>query len=154
MPSRSVRLVIVLGALAALAGCSVAVRRGAGSELPTADGEAILALEAETAAAWNRADLAAHVAAYADSAVFMAPGPVVGRHRIRASLERSFWREGRPVQQLRYENVELRPLGRDQAIMTGKFVLSGGGRADKSGWFTLLWQRTPEGWRIVHDHSS
>ena len=35
-----------------------------------------------------------------------------------------------------------------------RVLLSGGGEAEKSGWFTLVWVRTPEGWRAVHDHSS
>lgn len=144
----AVALLLTLGA------CSVAVRRGAPADLAGVDREAILSLEAGTAAAWNRADLDAHVAAYADSAVFMAPGPVVGRERTRASLARGFWRDGRPVQQLRYEQLALRSLGDDHALMTGRFVRLGGGRADRSDWFTLVWARTPDGWRIVHDHSS
>ena len=38
--------------------------------------------------------------------------------------------------------------------VTGRFVLSGGGAAEQSGWFTIVWMRTTEGWRAVHDHSS
>jgi ketosteroid isomerase-like protein len=148
---RSLRA-LSLGALLLTAACAGAPRPAAA---PATDVAAeILPIEMETAAAWNRADLDAHVAAYADSAVFMAPGPVVGRERTRASLERSFWREGKPLQQLRYEEVSLRPLGRDHALMTGRFVLYGGGRADRSGWFSLVWARTAEGWKIIHDHSS
>ena len=145
------RLVILI-ALAAGACAHAPVSRVA---MPrAADRAAIMALQQEIAAAWNRADLAGHVAAYADSAEFMAPGPVVGRDRIRESLEGSFWRDGRPVQDLRFENTNLRWLGHDHALMTGRFVLFGGGRDERSGWFTLVWERTPEGWRIVHDHSS
>lgn len=114
----------------------------------------LLPIEQATADAWNRADLDAHVAAYADSAVFMAPGPVAGRERIRASLARGFWRDGRPAQQLRYEALDVRPLGARHALMTGRFVLHGGGRPERSGWFTLVWERTDAGWRIVHDHSA
>ena len=42
----------------------------------------------------------------------------------------------------------------DAALATARFVLSGGGKPDQSGWFTLVWLRTPAGWRAVHDHSS
>lgn len=108
----------------------------------------------QMADAWNRADLGAHVAPYLDSAAFMTGnGPVRGRDRTEASLRRSFWRDGRPVQALRFERVSVQPLGADHALTTGRFVLSGGGGADRSGWFTLVWARTPGGWRIVHDHS-
>lgn len=120
----------------------------------SADSAAMIASMEQTARAWNEADLDGHVAAYSDSAVFMAPGPIVGRHRTRASLERSFWREGRPVQQLRFEQVAARPLGSDRALMTGRFILFGGGQEERSGWYTLIWERIDGQWRIVHDHSS
>jgi uncharacterized protein (TIGR02246 family) len=140
-------------ALATVLAASACAGNPAPRATPSLESE-LIPLEMETAAAWNRADLDGHVATYADSAVFMAPGPVVGRDRIRESLARSFWREGRPVQQLRYEQVTVRPLGPGHALMNGRFVLSGGGRPEHSGWFTLVWARTAEGWRIVHDHSS
>ena len=114
---------------------------------------ALLATEAETAAAWNRADLDGHIAAYADSATFMAPGPVAGRATIRRSLS-GFWRDGRPVQDLRYEDLSVRPLGPRHALMTGRYVLSGGGRDERTGWFSLVWEETADGWVILHDHSS
>jgi uncharacterized protein (TIGR02246 family) len=108
-----------------------------------------------TADAWNHADLAGHVAPYADSAAFMTGrGPMIGRDKIEASLRRGFWRDGKPLQTLRYEHVSVRALGRDHALVTGRFVLTGGGRADATGWFTLVWERGPQGWREIHDHSS
>jgi hypothetical protein len=33
-------------------------------------------------------------------------------------------------------------------------VLTGGGEMDRSGWFSLTWEKTGAGWRIIHDHSS
>jgi uncharacterized protein (TIGR02246 family) len=108
-----------------------------------------------TADAWNRADLAGHVAPYADSAAFMTGrGPMIGRDKIEASLRRGFWRDGKPLQTLRYEHVSVRALGPNYALVAGRFVLTGGGRADASGWFTLVWERGPQGWREIHDHSS
>jgi ketosteroid isomerase-like protein len=136
--------------LAAAAGCAVHVNAGR-SPSPV---EGIVPVLMETAAAWNRGDITGHVSAYADSAEFMAPGPVIGRDRIRESLLRSFWRDGQPLQQLRYEQVQVRGLGSGHALMTGRFILSGGGRPDRSGWFTLIWEWQGGRWRIIHDHSS
>jgi uncharacterized protein (TIGR02246 family) len=108
-----------------------------------------------SAGAWNDADLAGHVAPYADAATFMgANGPIPGRDRIRESLAKSFWLDGKPKQQLSFDRIIVRPLGDRHALSTGHFLLTGGGEADRSGWFSLTWEKTPAGWRIVHDHSS
>jgi ketosteroid isomerase-like protein len=54
---------------------------------------------------------------------------------------------------LHYEHVVVRMLGRDNALVTGQYVLQGGERPDRTGWFTTVWTRTPAGWRMIHDHS-
>jgi uncharacterized protein (TIGR02246 family) len=126
-----------------------------GPHLNKADDAEVRRRLQSTADAWNRADLAGHVAAYADSAAFMTVrGPMIGRDKIESSLRRGFWRAGKPLQTLRYEHVSVRALGRDHALVTGRFVLSGGGRDDASGWFSLIWERGPKGWEEIHDHSS
>ena len=105
--------------------------------------------------AWNRADLDRHVAPYADSATMMGNnGLIWGRPAIRALLERGFWREGKPLQQLRFEDVVIRLVGgNNAAIVTGKFILSGGGRPDASGRFSTIWEKKNGTWMTVHDHS-
>ena len=126
-----------------------------GPRLGKADAAEVRRKLQSTADAWNRADLAGHVAPYADSAAFMTGrGPMIGRDKIESSLRRGFWRDGKPVQTLRYEHVNVRALGRDHALVTGRFVLTGGGREDASGWFSLVWERGPQGWQEIHDHSS
>jgi ketosteroid isomerase-like protein len=57
------------------------------------------------------------------------------------------------LQQLRYESVDIEPLGPDHALVTGKFVLTGADRPDRTGLFTTVWRRTASGWRMIHDHS-
>jgi uncharacterized protein (TIGR02246 family) len=107
-----------------------------------------------TAAGWNRGDLSRYLWAYADSATAMgANGPELGVGAIEAQMRRGFWRTGRPIQSLHYEHVEVRPLGAEHALVTGQYVLTGGGQAQRTGWFTTVWQRTPAGWRMIHDHS-
>ena len=105
--------------------------------------------------AWNNADLAGHIHDYADSATFMGGnGPIQGRERVGEALSRSFWRDGKPRQQLSFDRIDVRPLGDRHALVTGHFLLTGGGEADRSGWFSLTYERTAAGWRILHDHSS
>lgn len=110
---------------------------------------------AASADAWNRGDLKGHLAFYADSVTFMTrSGPRPGVGAIEESFTKTFFEAGRPKQQLRFEQVAVRRLAEGAALQTGRFVLSGGGLPEQSGWFTLVWQRTAAGWRAVHDHSS
>ena len=103
---------------------------------------------------WNAADLAGHVAMYADSATFMTGrGPLTGKGRIEDVLRRSFWVDGKPTQQLEFRDLVVRPLGNDNALVTGQFILSGGGKPNATGRFSTVWQRTAAGWRMIHDHS-
>lgn len=120
-----------------------------------ADVAAIRAATAASADAWNRGDLKAHVAIYVDSVTFMTRnGPRPGVAAIEQSFATTYFRDGQPKQQLRFEQVTIRRLDANAALETGRFVLSGGGEPEQSGWFTLVWVRTEAGWRAVHDHSS
>jgi uncharacterized protein (TIGR02246 family) len=142
----------LLAAALALAACG---RSHRGEPAPTGPGAEITAALQQSAAAWNRGDLEGHIAPYADSASFMtANGPLRGRDLIRDALRRSYWQDGRSLQSLSFDHLDVRPLGLDYALVTGRFVLSGGGKEERSGWFSLTWTRTPAGWRILHDHSS
>jgi uncharacterized protein (TIGR02246 family) len=108
-----------------------------------------------SADAWNKADLPGHIGLYTDNATFMGGnGPIQGRQRVGESLAKSFWRDGKPKQTLSFDRIEVRALGDRHALSTGHFVLTGGGEADRSGWFSLTWEKTGAGWRIIHDHSS
>ena len=44
-------------------------------------------------------------------------------------------------------------VGGDKALVTGRFVLTGAGRPDRTGVFSTLWLRTAAGWRMFYDHS-
>lgn len=122
---------------------------------PNATEQEIQRLLDESATSWNRGDLDGHLADNADSISFMtSKGPIVGKQRTADALRRSFFREGRPIQQLRFEQVNIRRLGDGFALVVGRFVLEGGGQPEHSGWFSTVWERRAEGWRVIHDHSS
>jgi beta-aspartyl-peptidase (threonine type) len=122
----------------------------------TQDDEAQIraALDASTAA-WNRGSLTGHLAIYDPSVTAMTKqGPRPGVAPIEEAFSRSYFRDGKPKQQLRTEQVTIRMLSAESALMTGRFVLFGGEEKEQSGWFTLVWIRTPAGWKAVHDHTS
>jgi len=54
-----------------------------------------------------------------------------------------------------FSGLEFRFLGPDSSLVLGRWHLKRGGeKGDIGGVFSLVWQRFPEGWRIVHDHTS
>ena len=55
--------------------------------------------------------------------------------------------------QLDFSNLEFRFLGADNALVLGHWHLART-NGDIGGVFSLVWQRFPEGWRIIHDHTS
>lgn len=120
----------------------------------SSDAAAIRAMFDTTVAGWNRGELPVYLSVYTDSATAMgANGPVRGVNGIGDQMRAGYWRTGRPLQALHYEHLEIRPLGPDHALVTGQYVLSGGGRPNQTGWFTTIWARTPSGWRMIHDHA-
>ncbi len=120
----------------------------------SADEAQIRAAMQASSDAWNRGDLKGHLAIYVDSVTFMTRnGPRPGVAAIEQSFTQTFFQGGQPKQNLRFEQMVVRPLGPGSALGTGRFILSGGGQPDATGWFTLVWVRTADGWRAVHDHS-
>ena len=142
------RLSLIAACVLFIAACgSVSAQNDATTAIPPA-----LMASAE---AWNKADLPGHIGLYTEHATFMGgSGPIQGRAVVGESLAKSFWRDGKPKQTLSFDRIEVRPLGAAHALSTGHFVLTGGGEADRSGWFSLTWEKTGDGWRIIHDHSS
>ncbi len=55
--------------------------------------------------------------------------------------------------QLDFSGLEFHFLGTDAALVLGHWHLARA-QGDIGGVFSLVWQRLPEGWRIIHDHTS
>lgn len=121
----------------------------------TADEAEIRQALAKSVDAFNRGDLPGHLAIYDPGVTFMTKdGPKPGVAPIEQSFREHYFKDGKPIQQLRFEQLAVRALGPESALATARWALAGGGKPELSGWFTLVWQRTAAGWRAVHDHSS
>jgi ketosteroid isomerase-like protein len=107
-----------------------------------------------TATGWNTGELSKYLYAYVpDATEMLSTGPAGGVEVIEKTMKDGFWKSGRPLQQLRYENLVVRMLGKDNALVTGQYILSGADKPDRKGWFTTVWTKTKAGWRMIHDHS-
>jgi ketosteroid isomerase-like protein len=54
---------------------------------------------------------------------------------------------------LDFGEIEVTPLGNDAALIVGRWHLTRDA-GPVGGIFTLVARRFPEGWRIIHDHTS
>jgi uncharacterized protein (TIGR02246 family) len=103
-------------------------------------------------AAWNRGDLEAFCALYADDAVFASP---TGLHRGReAVLER--YRKRYPdraaMGTLAFEKEDVRATA-DAVSIVARWRLSYPDKPEASGLTLVVLRRTPDGWRLVQDAS-
>jgi uncharacterized protein (TIGR02246 family) len=147
------RLVPVLVALACLTTSTACRPSAIATSSPTA-ATAIRAKLDSTAIGWNRGELAMYMMMYEPDASQMGSrGVEHGRALIEEGMRKGFWRTGRPAQNLQYEDVDVRPLGEHFALVTGRFVLTGGGRPDRIGTFTTVWADRSGSWLMIHDHS-
>jgi len=146
-----VRTLVVFCVAASLSACV----RVQVSPSPRASEAEIRAKLDSTAIAWNRGDLAGYMDMYdPETTALGRTGIEHGKDLVEKGMREGFWRTGRPLQSLRYQNVEVRMLGNRNALVTGQFVLTGADRPDRTGWFTTIWTYTSRGWRMTHDHSS
>jgi hypothetical protein len=111
---------------------------------------------------WSRARRALAVLGVVHGTAW-AQGPNVAQREIRSLLDASAaaWnqgdlegQDGRAIQQLRFEQVTIHPLGSGYPLVVGRFVLEGGGQPEHGGWFSTIWERQAAGWWVIHDHSS
>ena len=144
--------ILALASGLALAGCATAPSSSGISE---ADRNQIQAALTASVDGWNEGSLAKHLSLYDPSVTAMTrAGPRPGVAAIEESFRRTYFAGDKPKQNLRMEQVTVRGLSSDSALMTGRFVLEGGALPEQSGWFTLVWVRTSAGWKVVHDHTS
>jgi ketosteroid isomerase-like protein len=143
------RFVLVL--LAACAGAAPAVRH-----FEPADRTAITGVLEAQVVAWNHGDLAAYMAGYAriDDLVFTSGGNVRrGWQTAFDHYKDKYAKDPAAMGNLVFEILTIQPLGADGAVVLGNWILTQS-PSDGRGVFSVVLERRPEGWRVVHDHTS
>ena len=105
--------------------------------------------------AWNRGDIDAFMNGYerSRSTIFVSEDTVKrGWETVRARYRKKYSDRAK-MGLLTFSDLEIASLGPDAAVVLGRWKLK---RAQDQphGRFTLIFRRLPEGWRIVHDHTS
>lgn len=108
------------------------------------------------AAAWNRGDLAGYMDGYArtDALVFTSGGKIrKGWQATFDAYKAKYDTAPGTMGHLAFEILQVDNLGADGAVVLGRWSLTEAEHPG-SGVFTVILERRPEGWKIVHDHTS
>jgi len=103
---------------------------------------------------WNKGDLDAFMSLYDSASTFMTPNGPIGISGMKENYQKAFFNGNMPKQNLRYEEMLVRSLGKDYALLTGKFILYGNNLKERTGRYSLVFIHRKQGWKILHDHSS
>jgi ketosteroid isomerase-like protein len=110
----------------------------------------------DQAAAWNRGDLDAYMAGYLRSPnlVFTSGSKVrTGYDETVASYRKHYGSDRASMGTLAFQILRVDPVGDGAAIVLGRWDLQRTSGAS-GGVFSVILERTAQGWLIVHDHTS
>ena len=107
--------------------------------------------------AWNSGDLDGFAKAYKD-----APDTLFLSREISRGYAQMLdhYKHGYPTRAamgaLGYSSLEVRMLDEKFAVVLGKYELQRAKKdgGDASGWFSLVFEKTDKGWKIIVDHTS
>lgn len=128
------------------------IAAAAAAQTPADEIEAVLR---DAEAGWNAGDLERYMQSYAQTDSLRFAGGAKVTRGWQTTLDR--YRAGYPdrtaMGTLAFTELDVTTLGPDAAYVFGRWELQ---RAEDRphGLFTLIVRRLPEGWRIVHDHTS
>jgi ketosteroid isomerase-like protein len=153
MPPPFSRATLLLVVGLSLGACAHSVREPAAPSPDPAD--AIRAVLDAQVTAWNRGSLRGFMEGYArtDSLRFASGGNVrTGWQAALDGYERGY-PDTEAMGTLHFDSLDVQVLAPAWAVVFGRWRLQRTTDAP-NGLFTLLFHRRPEGWRIVHDHTS
>jgi beta-aspartyl-peptidase (threonine type) len=108
-------------------------------------------------AAWNRHDLEGFMAGYWNSPQLTFFSGTEISSGWQATLERyrrRYQGEGREMGTLVFSDLRTELVGPEAAFVRGVYTLTMSDGQTPHGIFTLIFRKLPDGWKIVHDHTS
>jgi beta-aspartyl-peptidase (threonine type) len=148
------RTLLVLLCLAVTAVAQSSAYNAASSHSASAEVRGVLNRQQ---AAWNRHDLEAFMSGYWNSPELTFFSGAKGTHGWQPTLERyrkTYQGEGHEMGKLEFTDLNVQALGPDAAFVRGAWHLTMSDGKTPHGLFTLVFRRFPDGWKIVHDHTS
>jgi beta-aspartyl-peptidase (threonine type) len=107
-------------------------------------------------AAWNKGDLEGFMAGYwkSDDLTFFSGNDVT--RGWKATLERyrkRYQADGKEMGKLTFSELKIEMLGEESALVRGRWKVVTS-KETLQGLFTVIFKKTSDGWKIVHDHTS
>ena len=107
--------------------------------------------------AWNRRDLQSFMASYwnsPDLTFFSGAQKISGWQGAMDRYVRNYQSGGKEMGRLEFSTLQIEPLSEDSAFVRGAWHLTMSDGKTPHGLFTLIFRKYPDGWKIVHDHTS
>jgi ketosteroid isomerase-like protein len=107
--------------------------------------------------AWNRHDLDGFMTGYWNSPELTFFSGAKEQHGWQATMDRyrtTYASAGHEMGKLEFSGLRIEVLGVDAAFVRGTWLLTMSDGKTPHGLFTLVFRKFPEGWKIVHDHTS
>lgn len=154
-----VLFVLLLGAGTALL---TTVARATGASTAASDEKDIRAVLDAQAAAWNKGDLDGFMAGYwnDEGLTFISGGDITsGWKKTKERYEKRYKADGKEMGKLTFSELHVETFSPNAAMLRGRFELVFEKEKDEkkrtaSGRFTLILRKLPDGWKVVHDHTS
>jgi ketosteroid isomerase-like protein len=108
-------------------------------------------------AAWNRHDLEGFMAGYWSSPELTFFSGAKESDGWQAAIDRyraAYSSPGHEMGKLEFSGLRIETLGPSAAFVRGSWQLTMPDGKTLHGLFTLVFRRFPDGWKIVHDHTS
>ena len=117
--------------------------------------KAVQAVLSAQAAAWNRGDIEGFMAGYwrSEETIFVSGDSLTRGWQTVLDRYKKNYDTREKMGTLVYSDLEITPIGTNAAIALGRWHLQRA-KDEPHGRFTLIFRRTKQGWRIVHDHTS
>jgi uncharacterized protein (TIGR02246 family) len=149
------RFLIIPAALALLIAAVAPARHAPQSPNRSGDRSAITAVLTAQQDAWNKGDVDTFLQGYwrSPELTFSGTSGIVRGWEGVLARYKEHYPNREAMGQLEFSGLEIRFLGQDAALVLGHWHLARQ-KGDVGGVFSLVFERFPEGWRIIHDHTS
>ena len=111
----------------------------------------------EQQAAWNAHNLEKFMAGYwnsPDLTFFSGDNIAHGWQQALDRYRKSYQGENKEMGRLEFSELQIQVLAPDATLVRGRWHLTMSDGKTPHGLFTLVFRNSPDGWKIIHDHTS